>query len=95
MNNTGKMNKSKSDFVKKKSFFLFLEKNKNKAQNKFDDSEYFTTCANISSNLESEIKSLNSSTSKIEPAYKCNSKKPLKMNAFLQNYNEQPVYAAK
>ena len=77
-----------------KYFFYFLEKNKNKGQNKFDESEYFTTCTGISTNLESEVNSVNTQ-SKLEPAYKNTTKKPLKMNTILQNYNEQPVYPAK
>ena len=91
-NNTGKVNKS--IFILNNKFIFMLEKNKNKGQNKFDESEYFTTYAGVSTNLESELQSLNS-TCKLEPAYKNSNKKPLKMNTQLQNYNEQTVYPAK
>lgn len=93
-NNAGKVNKSNHNSKINKILNSIPEKNKNKGQNKFDQSDYFTTYTGISTNLESELTSLNT-TNKLEPAYKNPTKKPLKMNTQLQNYNEQPVYAAK
>ena len=93
-NNTGKVNKSNQSNFKFNPLPQSLEKNKNKGQTKFDDSEYFTTCTGISTNIDTELNTL-STTNKLEPAYKNAIKKPLKMNTQLQNYNEQPVYAAK
>lgn len=91
MNTIGKVNKSKIIYYL--SYNLFLEKNKNKGQNKFDESQYFTTTG-ISTNIETDL-SQSVKEKDLEPAYKNTTKIPLKMNSILQNYNEQPVHPAK